>query len=923
MNRASVQASPGTIGCAPLPACNVPARREKLRLAGTLNGIDYVEVSDDGVSLCVHLFGEIPQGLGVANVRIRGGDRITGLRVLSVNPELEPELHDDACLRVVLDREGDHTAYCLFLVDAASGNDPASWQAYPGFDPRYACVPLHFRLDCAKTLDCADETPCVSPPSPAPEINYLAKDYASFRQLFLDRLALDLPAWQERHVPDLGIALVETLAYTADYLSYYQDAVATEAYLGTARRRISVRRHARLVDYRMHEGCNARALVTLAADTDLVLELDNLLLLVPPPGQNNARPGVISAAQLDAARAQGALLFEPMRLSGADTFDVIAAHSAMRLHTWGDEMCCLPRGSTRATLVDAPMPSPAPPVPSTPPPASPAANDPAPVAKAAIAAQRELKLAVGDLLVFEEVLGPQTGNAADADPAHRHAVRMTDVQTSVDPLDGTLLLEVAWDACDALPFDLCLSVRTPAPDCAWLHDVSLVRGNVLLVDHGEHVRGQCASDAICTPSGNDGDYPGLAAALAALPDACPRCHDLAEDCWLVPGATRYGCCHCDGAVQDVRRPPSDTGHVLPGTPLTWAEPLPASAPVCQLLARDPRRALPQLRVYGGALGEVLMAGTPDPRWQWQPRYDLLESGPDDRHFVVEIDDDGAAHLRFGDGVLGAQPQAGDFFRAASRIGNGPAGNVGRDSIVWLVLKSGVLSADLQPRNPLPASGGTAPESLAEVKLYAPGAFRAKPLRAIVADDYAMFAAQAPELQGAAAALEWSGSWYAADVMVDPLGRESLPAGLARRIRAQLERYRRIGHDVEVHAACYVPLRIALFVCVLPDFLVAHVEAELRDRFGSGLRRDGTPGFFHPDRLKLGAPVFASALLAEAQSITGVAHVEVSCLARADDPTDGVPDDGVLHLAAREIAQLDNDPDHPDHGSISFNMGGGR
>ncbi|WP_027485301.1 putative baseplate assembly protein [Rhodanobacter sp. OR87] len=907
MNRANAHASLGTIGCAPLPACSVPARREKLRQAGTLNGIDYVEVSDDGVSLCVHLFGEIPQGLGVANVRISGGDRITGLRVLSVNPELEPELHDDACLRVVLDREGDHTAYCLCLVDAASGSDAASWQAYPGFDPRYACVTLHFRLDCAKTLDCADETPCVSPPSPAPEINYLAKDYASFRQLFLDRLALDLPAWQERHVPDLGIALVETLAYTADYLSYYQDAVATEAYLGTARKRISVRRHARLVDYRMHEGCNARAFVTLASSDDLSLELANLLLLVPPPGQGHPQPGVIDAAQLDAARAQGALIYEPLPLDGMTTFDVVAAHSAIRLHNWGDELCCLPRGSTRATLVD------------TPPSAPPATTDVA----AATAPQRALKLVAGDLLIFEEVRGPQTGNPADADPTHRHAVRLTDVRTSVDPLDGTLLLEVAWDPCDALPFDLCLSVRTPAPDCAWLHDVSLARGNVLLVDHGEHVRGQCVSSAICMPTGGDGDYPGLAAALAAMPDACTRCGTLAEDCWLVPGGTQYGCCRCDGAVPDVRRPPSDTGHVLPDTPLTWAEPLPPHAPVCRLLARDPRQALPQLTVYGGALDEVLVAGTPDPRWQWLPRQDLLASGPDDRHFVVEIDDDGAAHLRFGDGVLGAQPQAGDFFRAASRVGNGPAGNAGRDSIVWLALKSGVLSAELQPRNPLPASGGTAPESLAEVKLYAPGAFRAKPLRAVVADDYASFAARAPQLQGAAAALEWSGSWYAADVVVDPLGRESLPAGLARRIRAQLERYRRIGHDVEVHAARYVPLRIALFVCVLPDFLVAHVEAGLRDRFGAGLRRDGTPGFFHPDRLKLGAPVFASALLAEAQAIAGVAHVEVTTLARADGVDGSVPDDGVLHLAAREIAQVDNDPDHPDHGSIAFTLGGGR
>lgn len=915
-NSTSNTMSLGAIGCAPLPLCSVPARRERLRLAGTLNGIDYVEVGDDGVSLCVHLFGAIPPELGVANVRISGGDRITGLRVLSVNAETEPELHDDACLRVVLDREGDHTAYCLCLVDAASGRDPAGWLAYPGFDPRYACTALHFRLDCAKNLDCAEEALCVQASPPLPEINYLAKDYASFRQLLLDRIALDMPARQERHVPDLGIVLVETLAYTADYLSYYQDAVATEAYLGTARRRISVRRHARLVDYRMHEGCNARALVALAlTGDDLPLALDNLLFVVPPPGQGNPQPGVIDAVQLDAARAQGALIYEPMPLDGAATLNAVAAHSAIRLHTWGEAMCCLPRGSTRATLVDAPLPA----TPSTP-------GDAAAVEVAVVASapQRALKLAAGDLLIFEEVLGPQTGNPADADPAHRHAVRLTDVQTSVDPLDGTLLLDIAWDPCDALPFDLCLSVRKPSPDCAWLHDVSLARGNVLLVDHGEHVIGQCHCDAICAAPAGDGEYPGLAAALAAMPDACARCGALAEDCWLVPGTSQYGCCRCEGAVQDVTRPPADTGHVLPDAPLTWAEPLPAQAPVCRLLAREPRLALPQLTVHGGSLDAVLVPGTPEARWQWESRYDLLESGPDDRHFVVEVDDDGAAHLRFGDGVLGRQPQAGEFFRAAPRIGNGSAGNVGRDSIVWLALKSGELSANLQPRNPLPAGGGTDPESLAEVKLYAPGAFRANPLRAIVADDYAMFAAQAPQLQGAAAALAWSGSWYAAEVVVDPLGRESLPPELARRIAARLERYRRIGHDVAVRGACYVPLRVELFVCVLLAFLVAHVEAELRDHFSAGLRRDGMPGFFHPDRLRLGAPVFVSALLAEAQAVVGVAHVEVVTLARADVAQTGdVPADGVLHLAAREIAQVDNDPDHPDHGSIAFTLGGGR
>ena len=53
-----------------------------------------------------------------------------------------------------------------------------------------------------------------------------------------------------------------------DYLSYYQDATATEAYLGTARQRVSVRRHARLLDYAMHDGCNARVWVQVRVTSD-------------------------------------------------------------------------------------------------------------------------------------------------------------------------------------------------------------------------------------------------------------------------------------------------------------------------------------------------------------------------------------------------------------------------------------------------------------------------------------------------------------------------------------------------------------------------------------------------------------------------------------------------------------------------------
>jgi hypothetical protein len=823
-----------------------------------LNGIDYIE--SDGATLCVHLFGDIPADLGKSNMCVTGGRRIRGIRVLDVKPDSEPDMHDEACLRVTLDRPGDHSAYCLCLVaDGCAAEPQDSWKPYPGFDERYACAEFKFHLDCPQPLDCESAPACPPRPAAVEEINYLAKDYASFRQLILDRLALKMPQWSERRVPDLGIALVEVLAYTADYLSYYQDAVATEAYLATARKRISVRRHARLVDYKLHEGCNARALLTIATDTERDFAFSDVRFVVPPQGQRrDAAPGIITASQLDVARTQGATIFEPVPLDGATSFTVVPTHSSISIYTWGDELCCLPRGSTSATLVDF---------------------DPN-------QKQRVLKLVTGDLLIFEEVLGTQTGNPADADPSHRHAVRLISVEQGEDPLYGVTVLEVTWDPCDALPFDLCLSVRKSAPDCSLIEGVSIVRGNVVLADHGDHEP---------------------------------------EESWTIPGTQEYGCCSCDGAVLDVVQKPSCTTHTLKGTPVTYCEPIPPHAPVCQLFKRDPRNALPRIDVYGGPAADIPAAGTPDASWRWEARYDLLKSEPDDRHFVVEIDDQAFAHLRVGDGTLGRQPQGGDLFRARTRVGNGPAGNVGRDSIVWMALTSGPVSgAAITPRNPIAASGGTAPEDIAEAKLYAPGSFRAIPLRAITADDYAKIAGQIAGVQGAACTLAWTGSWYEANVAIDPLGTETLEASLDRKIEGTLHKYRRIGHDLEVGPARYVPLAINLSVCVLPDFLTAHVEAALIDRFTSGARRDGYPGFFNPDLVQLGAPIYLSTIVAEAQSVTGVAHVEILSVDRLDGEWESDPlSSGLLPLGKDELAQVDSDPDFPEHGSIVFKMGGGR
>jgi predicted phage baseplate assembly protein len=340
-------------------------------------------------------------------------------------------------------------------------------------------------------------------------------------------------------------------------------------------------------------------------------------------------------------------------------------------------------------------------------------------------------------------------------------------------------------------------------------------------------------------------------------------------------------------------------------------------PARDALQQDPRVALPALTVTVPDAPDGNGGGT------WQPVRDLLESGPDDRVLVAEVDNDGYTHLRFGRNDQGRAIDPGVTPVAHLRLGNGISGNVGRDAISHLVLRDGAESAVTRVRNPLPAAGGVDPEPLADVKLFAPATFRRQLQRAITADDYAQLADDVPGVQRAAAQLRWEGSWYEAQVAIDPLGTDDADEQLQSQTGAYLYPYRRIGHDLVVRQAQYVPLDIALQVCVLPTYLRAHVEADLLDLFSNRVLRNGRRGFFHPDNLTFGRDIEASRLVALAQAVPGVQSVTVTRLQRLFEGDQGELAQGVLHLGPFEVARLDNDRGAPENGKLRLDMGGGR
>jgi hypothetical protein len=800
-----------------------------------LNGIDYLEVSSaDQKELTVHFIHNLPgeenavppspaPALTEDNVVIDGGVRVKDVRVVKFVS------YSNKNLSLKVNTRGDFSTYTLHLVTSPTESAPPE-----GFDPILSCVEFSFKIECPSDFDCRIEQKCPPERTIEPVIDYLAKDYASFRQLVLDRLSLIMPDWEERNPADLSIALVELLAYAGDHLSYYQDAVATEAYLNTARKRVSLRRHSRLLDYQMHDGYNSRVWVCFeVADAVHLKREDAETKRITRLLTRCLEQTIIDYADWErVVDANHPEIFELMH-----DVSLYPAHNRISFYTWDNDLCCLPKGATRATLCDD-------------------------------QAKRVL-LRTGDVLILEERLGAATGEKADADPAHRHAVRLKRVLPEAqiehnsrtpgplhrDPLTGQEIVEIEWHPEDALPFPLCISTRVKGKVKT---DMASVCCNVVLADHGRTFE----------------DEP-------LLPEVVPERERYR------PHLSRSGITFCTGYDND--------------------------APASSVMAQEPGEALPVVQLI-------------DESDIWSVQRDLLSSDRFASDFVVEMEEGGRAHLRFGDDVLGRKPATGTTLKAIYRVGNGGAGNVGAGAIAHIVPSGIGTDQIMRVWNPLPAQGGTDAEGIEQVRLYAPQAFRIQE-RAVTEADYAEVVQRHPEVQKAVATLRWTGSWYTMFITVDRRGGREVDDQFKKELRGFIERFRMACHDIEIDAPRFVPLDIAFTVCVAPGYLCSDVKPALLEIFSNIDLPDGQRGFFHPDNYTFEQPVYLSQIVAAAMQVPGVLWIDTSekpthRFKRWGQPSRKELEEGMITFDRLEIARLNNDPNFPENGKIEFFMKGG-
>ena len=831
-------------------------RRARVRQHDELVGLDFIDVESTGPSVFrLHVYF---LGTGTRLFELRTEHFVVTPKLPVPLTLIERDIPSSGDARLVFEVRGlsaEMGRYTLRLVPPPG----------VGVAPFFEHVSFRFDVDGFAVREHRPRPPATPSAVETPPIDYRARDYRGFRSLMLDRIAALIPGRTEHHPADALTMLVELVAHVADQLSYYQDAVATEAYLGTARRRVSIRRHARLLGYFVHEGINARVWVSFRVKANALGPVSipagtPVLTDVSP-----APPVLSSSAFARALENRSAVVFETMHPA-----TVWPEANDMPLYAWGAHDFMLEVGSTSAYLsgrlsgvltpgdviiliepgegsAHPPTPGPA----RAGPPSSSGQVDP-----------------MGSGAGRPSTSGRTHAGRRDAGPpsnsGRAHAVRLVAVEASVDPLgepadnadpsaelEGAVeLTHIVWHAQDALPFSMAIA--------AGGRSRAYAVGNVVLADQGRTIEGEALS-----PARMQDDF---------------RYRPRLEERNLTFAAS------FDDKAARARLEPATL-----------------------IMDTDPREAWPSVQLGLGS-------GNESDDQIWKPHRDLFDADGETRAFVVEMESDSVAWLRFGDGVYGSVPPARGLV-ARYRIGSGPEGNIGAGVLSHVVTDVPEIDGVW---NPLSARGGAEPETIEQVRIRAPRAHQAR-LRATTPEDYASLARKLPGVTRAMASAH-RGRPVPITLRVERTGRQDLDDAFRDRVLAHLESKRMMGHRLVVAPARYLGIDLKLVATTEPGHRASPVRAALNEAFSSLELEAGRQGFFHPDCFGFGDELRVADIRRQALDVTGVAAATVVVRPwRFDEASAILLPNRVIRPEPDEIIRLDNDPARPEFGSLKIEV----
>ncbi len=834
-------------------------RRAAVLMSTRFNGIDFIEIGNDAQTvLNIHFLNDVAvKGTLGAQPTIDGGEVVRSVAVLSIadGDWGFDEKHVVLTLRVAA--PGDFSTYRLSIPS-------------PALDPFFDHVPFSFKAGCPSDLDCrAVPPPCPPLDSDAPPIDYLAKDFLSFRQALLDFSALRYPDWQERSEADFGVMFAEALSALADDFSYQQDRVGAEAALPTATQRRSLVRHARLVDYEPAPMRSASVMLQFDVAPGVGEIAHGLAVTAPAPdGSPIPFETGASLAERLVDPLTGALRPAPPGSPASSLWNA----GLIRPYWFDDSQRCLRAGATSMYLLSR-------------------GYDFRPgqyllIDTAAESSADPPIRQVVQLLDAGDVTGAWAVEDSDAlfplppDPPGAGPPFMTVAASPPAALEPTAVTRILWRAADALAVDRDLTRTT-------------VVGNIVPATQGRTVAGERVVATSTAPGDQTPTTIVRTGARQTLPDGTP------------------------GATARMQL------YTLSAGRLAWLVE-PAADAIDEVL---PEILLLQETGAGQTViwrwfRWLLDAGQFDAAFTVDPARFAPLGRNSDNSTQFDYAGDGGDTLRFGDGSFGLVPDDGAQFAATYRVGAGAAGNVAIGAITQLsaaAIAAGLVSVS----NPLAAAGGADQEPAARIQRLAPQAFRATTFRAVLPKDYEAAAETRPWVQRAGTAFRWTGSWLTVFTTPDPKGSEEVTVPERLELIDLLNRYRLAGYESYVPDPRYAAVDLAIDVCAQPTAFRGDVLSAVTAALSPAGPPGGPPGFFAPDRFTFGQPLERSVLEAAIQRVVGVAGVLCIRYRLRDRMVLYAEMPSVVTVGTNQIIRCDNDPSRAERGSFQVNVEGGR
>jgi hypothetical protein len=844
-----------------------PDRIEALHQTNAVVGMDFVYVFSDQVTLSVFFHPALSQNaqqiLGTitkAQIRIyspSGGESLAEVPVTSVAWTNQDSRR---VLRIVTQQPGDFSRYRLHIADT-SGK----------LDPYFNDVDFTFKANCPSDLDCATPTHECPPETPVDfPINYLARDFNSFRQALVDFASERYPAWQDRLEADQGMMLLELMSALGDEFAYYQDRVAREAALETATQRRSLRRLARLVDYQVHDGLGASTWLDFTVIADGTISAGTPIWETVNPAEPDA------AKRLAASRS----VFEVGHglqdghvtyiTTGLVSFNLRLGANEFAPYSWDEDQTCLSVGSTSLHI------------------------------KGHHAADLPLEDLTNPDLPGKWVL-LRTSPADASIPARAWMVRLIKIENQLDPVfnlpAGAPITYLEWEAAQATPFEL-------------EYESLVVRGNLVPATAGETMRSQFQIEPQ-TPPGLSTHVQAIERQGPLLNDPPPRSAEEADDAvdtelspafLLSLSGSDERAVTWRGDTTDESAPEVRVFETTGGGNKEWAW----------------KRAF---------LGAISSQSTDthfmldDGLWERVAGYRRIdESGKVQEHIHRDYATGKGSTVRFGDGEFGQPPARGATFNVVYRLGNGRSDNVATGSLIDF--DPAALNFVTAVTNPIDVGNAIDPQSDTEIRQLAPEEFRALTYHAVRSEDYAEAVERLDWVQRAGAQFRWTGSWLTLFATPDPENSFELTSDQRTDLQAQLDRFRLAGREAYGVDPKFVTIDLRINVCIEPTSYRGEVEATLLEvLFGkSGLRP--VVGFFSPDNFTFGTALDRAKLEATIQAVSGVRAVEEICIRRRGWFGWRQFAETAYEVAADEIIRIENNRLLPERGAVRLLTHGG-